>query len=71
VVTRDQLRWFGLRWLGKLLLAFAPLAGFLFLILGPSRTDTGFAMFLVIVALGMALGAILMVYAQKKGPVHR
>jgi hypothetical protein len=66
-VTNDQLRW-----LGKLLLAFAPLAGLVFVIWGPIRTDIAFAMLWAIVALVMALSAVLMVYAQRKGAsVHR
>jgi hypothetical protein len=61
-VTNNQLRW-----LAKLVLAFAPLAGFVFVIWGPIRTDIAFAMLCATVAVVMALSAVLMVYAQRKG----
>lgn len=66
-VTNDHLRW-----LGKFLLAFAPLAGLVFVIWGPIRTDIAFAMLWASVVLGMALSAVRMVYAHRKvASVHR
>ncbi len=66
-VTNEQLRW-----LGKLLLAFAPLAGLVFVIWGPIRTDIAFAMLWAIVAVVMAVSVVLIVYAQRRGAsVHR
>ncbi len=66
-VTNDQFRW-----LGKVILAFAPLAGLVLVIWGPIRTDTAFAMLWAVVAVVMALCGVLIVYAQRRGPsVHR
>jgi hypothetical protein len=71
-VTDDPLRWLTLRWLGKLPLAFAPLAGLVFVIWGHISTDIAFAMLWAIVAVVMVLSAVLMVYAQRRGAsAHR